>query len=91
LEKSSNVRCQILESFKPLLLVLGQIDGEYALLHELFLLRWISANTMDFTLPHEAIRAVDEAGLDSDFGEFFYEELIIEACPTVFLEIVEEK
>jgi hypothetical protein len=46
---------------------------------------------MNFTLPHEAIRAVDEAGLDSDFGEFFYEELIIEACPTVFLEIVEEK
>lgn len=85
------MRCQILEGFKPLLLILGQIDGEYALLHELFLLRWISADAMNFTLPHEAIRAVDEAGLDSDFGEFFYEELIIEACPTVFLEIVEEK
>ena len=85
------MRCQILEGFKPLLLILGQIDGEYPLLHELFLLRWISADAMDFTLSHEAIRAVNEAGLDSDFGEFFNEELIVEACPTVFLEIVEEK
>jgi hypothetical protein len=46
---------------------------------------------MDFALPHEAIRAVDEAGLDGDFREFFDEELAIEACPAVLLEIVEEK
>ncbi len=60
------------------------------MLNELFL-RGVSADTMDFTLPHEAIRAVDEAGLDGDFREFFDEQLAIEACPAVLLEIVEEK
>jgi hypothetical protein len=37
LEKSSDVGSKILEGFKPLFLVLRQIDCQYALLNELFI------------------------------------------------------